>query len=195
MLVPCPADSPTFLLMIPSTERPAGGWGAPGDGVLWTSPGPQGVKNCMRAVIQRVKEAAVSVNGEVVGQIGRGLLVLAGVAKDDGPADVAYIANKIINLRIFPDGDKLLHRTTAEVGGGVLVVSQFTILGDCRKGRRPSFDQAAPPELAEELYEALAGALAQAGLPVATGRFRAMMDVSLINDGPVTLLLDSKKLF
>jgi D-tyrosyl-tRNA(Tyr) deacylase len=149
----------------------------------------------MRAVIQRVRSAAVTVDGEIVGQIGRGLLVLVGVAKDDGPSDVSYLANKIANLRVFPENDKLLHFTTAEVGGGVLVVSQFTILGDCRKGRRPSFDQSAPPELAEKLYEELVAALAQAGLPVATGRFRAMMEVSLINDGPVTLLLDSKKLF
>ena len=149
----------------------------------------------MRAVIQRVTSAAVTVDGEIVGQIGRGLLVLVGVAKDDGPSDISYLANKIANLRVFPENDKLLHFTTAEVGGGVLVVSQFTILGDCRKGRRPSFDQSAPPELAEKLYEELVAALAQAGLPVATGRFRAMMEVSLINDGPVTLLLDSKKLF
>jgi D-tyrosyl-tRNA(Tyr) deacylase len=149
----------------------------------------------MRAVIQRVRSAAVTVDGEIVGQIGRGLLVLVGVAKDDGPSDISYLANKIANLRVFPENDKLLHFTTAEVGGGVLVVSQFTILGDCRKGRRPSFDQSAPPELAEKLYEELVAALAQAGLPVATGRFRAMMEVSLINDGPVTLLLDSKKLF
>jgi D-aminoacyl-tRNA deacylase len=149
----------------------------------------------MRAVIQRVTSAAVMVDGEIVGQIGRGLLVLVGVAKDDGPSDISYLANKIANLRVFPENDKLLHFTTAEVGGGVLVVSQFTILGDCRKGRRPSFDQSAPPELAEKLYEELVAALAQAGLPVATGRFRAMMEVSLINDGPVTLLLDSKKLF
>jgi D-aminoacyl-tRNA deacylase len=149
----------------------------------------------MRAVLQRVKSAQVTVAGEMVGEIGKGLLVLVGVAKDDGPGDVAYLANKIVNLRVFPDHDKLLHFTTAEVGGGVLVVSQFTLLGDCRKGRRPSFDQAAPPELAEKLYEDLVAALAQAGLPVATGRFRAMMEVSLINDGPVTLLLDSKKLW
>ena len=149
----------------------------------------------MRAVIQRVRSAAVKVDGEIVGQISRGLLVLVGVAKDDGPSDISYLANKIANLRVFPENDKLLHFTTAEVGGGVLVVSQFTILGDCRKGRRPSFDQSAPPELAEKLYEELVAALAQAGLPVATGRFRAMMEVSLINDGPVTLLLDSKKLF
>jgi len=149
----------------------------------------------MRAVIQRVKEAAVVVNGEVVGQIGTGLLVLVGVAKDDGPGDVAYLANKILNLRIFPEGEKLLHRTCADIGGGILVVSQFTILGDCRKGRRPSFDQSAPPELAEKLYEDLVAALRQVGMPVATGRFRAMMEVSLVNDGPVTLLLDSKKTF
>ena len=149
----------------------------------------------MRAVIQRVKEAAVTVDGEVIGAIGTGLVVLVGVAKDDGPADVAYLANKIANLRIFPADGRLLHLTTAEVGGEVLVVSQFTILGDCRKGRRPSFDQSAPPELAEQLYEDLVAALARTGLPVATGRFRAMMAVSLINDGPVTLLLDSKKVF
>lgn len=149
----------------------------------------------MRAVVQRVKAASVTVDGDLIGQIGKGLLVLAGVARDDGPADVAYLAQKIANLRIFPQEDKLLHYTTAEVGGGVLVVPQFTILGDCRKGRRPSFDLSAPPELAEKLYEDLVAALAGLGLPVATGRFRAMMEVSLINDGPVTLLLDSKKLF
>ena len=149
----------------------------------------------MRAVVQRVKAASVTVDGDLIGQIGKGLLVLAGVARDDGPADVAYLAQKIANLRIFPQEDKLLHYTTAEVGGGVLVVPQFTILGDCRKGRRPSFDLSAPPELAEKLYEDLVAALAGLGLPVATGRFRAMMEVSLVNDGPVTLLLDSKKLF
>jgi D-tyrosyl-tRNA(Tyr) deacylase len=149
----------------------------------------------MRAVIQRVKSAAVTVDGEVIGQIGKGLLILVGVTRDDGPDDVSYLANKIAKLRVFPENDKLLHFTTGEVGGGVLVVSQFTILGDCRKGRRPSFDQSAPPELAEKLYEELVSALAETGLPVATGRFRAMMEVTLINDGPVTLLLDSKKLF
>ena len=134
-------------------------------------------------------------DGEVIGQIGKGLLILVGVARDDGPDDVSYLANKIANLRVFPEHDRLLHFTAAEVGGGVLVVSQFTILGDCRKGRRPSFDQSAPLELAEKLYEELVSALVRTGLPVATGRFRAMMEVSLINDGPVTLLLDSKKLF
>jgi D-aminoacyl-tRNA deacylase len=149
----------------------------------------------MRAVIQRVKSAAVRVDGDIVGQIGQGLVVLVGVAKDDGPEDVDYMARKIGNLRVFPEHDRLLHFTTAEVGGGVLVVSQFTVFGDCRKGRRPSFDQSAPPELAEKLYKDLVAALAKTGLPVATGRFRAMMEVSLVNDGPVTLLLDSKKLF
>lgn len=149
----------------------------------------------MRAVIQRVKQAAVTVAGEVVGEIGPGLLVLVAVAKDDGPADVAYLARKIASLRLFAQGDKLFHYNVAEVGGGVLVVSQFTLLGDCRKGRRPSFDQSAGPELAEALYEELVQALAAQGLPVATGRFRALMEVSLINDGPVTVLLDSKKLF
>lgn len=125
----------------------------------------------MRAVLQRVKKASVTVGGEIVGEIGKGLLVLVGVAKDDGPEDVSYLASKIVNLRVFPENDKLLHFTTAEVGGSVLVVSQFTLLGDCRKGRRPSFDQSAAPELAEKLYEDLVAAIAQAGLPVATGRF------------------------
>ena len=149
----------------------------------------------MRAVIQRVKEASVTVEGEITGQIGKGLVILVGVAREDSADDVVYLANKIANLRVFPENDRLLHFTTAEVGGGVLVVPQFTVLGDCRKGRRPSFDQSAPPELAEKLYEEFVAALASTGLPVATGRFRAMMEVNLINDGPVTLLLDSKKLF
>lgn len=149
----------------------------------------------MRAVIQRVKAAAVTVAGETVGSIGPGLLVLVGVARDDGPPDVAYIANKIANLRVFADDRRLLQLTVSEVGGAVLLVSQFTLLGDCRKGRRPSFDQSAPPEQAELLYNNLADTLSQQGLPLATGRFKAMMEVSLVNDGPVTLLLDSKKLF
>lgn len=152
-------------------------------------------RKAMRAVIQRVKEASVTVGGEITGQIGKGLVILVGVAREDSADDVVYLANKIANLRVFPENDRLLHFTTAEVGGGVLVVSQFTILGDCRKGRRPSFDQSAPPELAEKLYEEFVSALASTGLPVATGRFRAMMEVNLINDGPVTLLLDSKRLF
>ena len=149
----------------------------------------------MRAVLQRVKSASVTIAGELVGSIGIGLLALVGVAQDDGPQDVAYMAQKIAHLRVFEGDGRLMHRSIQDIGGAVLLVSQFTILGDCRKGRRPSFDQAAPPQLAEELYEALVTALRAQGLPVATGRFREMMDVSLINDGPVTLLLDSKKQF
>jgi D-tyrosyl-tRNA(Tyr) deacylase len=149
----------------------------------------------MRAVVQRVKEAWVRINGEEVGRIGQGLLVLAGVAAQDGPEDVAYMAQKLANLRVFAGEDRLLHLSLLDLKAEILLVSQFTILGDCRKGRRPSFDAAAPPELAEKLYEDLARALTGYGLKVATGRFRQMMEVGLINDGPVTLLLDSKKVF
>jgi D-tyrosyl-tRNA(Tyr) deacylase len=149
----------------------------------------------MRAVVQRVKEAWVRVNGEEVGRIGAGLLVLAGVAADDGNDDVAYLAQKLANLRIFAGDGRLLHLSALDLKYEILLVSQFTVLGDCRKGRRPSFDAAAPPEQAEKLYEDLAAALGAQGLRVATGRFRQMMEVGLINDGPVTLLLDSKKVF
>ncbi len=149
----------------------------------------------MRAVVQRVKEAWVRVAAEEVARIGPGLLVLAGVAADDGPADVAYLAQKLAHLRAFAGDGRLLHLSLLDTGFELLLVSQFTILGDCRKGRRPSFDQAAPPELAEKLYADLAAALTGLGLQVATGRFRQMMEVGLINDGPVTLLLDSKKVF
>ncbi len=149
----------------------------------------------MRAVVQRVKEAWVRVDGEEVARIGAGLLVLAGVAHDDGPEDVAYLAQKLAHLRVFAGDGRLLHLSLLDLNAEVLLVSQFTVFGDCRKGRRPSFDQAAPPETAEKLYEDLAQALAGQGLKVATGRFRQMMDVGLINDGPVTLLLDSKKVF
>jgi D-aminoacyl-tRNA deacylase len=149
----------------------------------------------MRAVVQRVKEAWVLVSGEEVARIGQGLLILAGVAIDDGPGDVDYLAQKLAHLRVFPGSDRLLHLSLMDTGFEVLLVSQFTILGDCRKGRRPSFDAAAPPELAERLYQDLAAGLSRHGLRVATGRFRQMMQVGLINDGPVTLLLDSKKIF
>jgi D-tyrosyl-tRNA(Tyr) deacylase len=149
----------------------------------------------MRAVVQRVKEAWVRVAEEEVARIGDGLLVLAGVAADDGPGDVAYLAQKLAHLRVFAGEGRLLHLSLLDIKGEALVVSQFTILGDCRKGRRPSFDAAAPPELAEKLYEDLAAALAGHGLKVATGRFRQMMEVGLVNDGPVTLLLDSKRIF
>jgi len=149
----------------------------------------------MRAVVQRVQEAWVRVAAEEVARIGPGLLVLAGVAADDGPADVAYLAQKLAHLRVFAGEGKLLHLSLLDTGFELLLVSQFTILGDCRKGRRPSFDAAAPPELADKLYADLAAALTGLGLRVATGRFRQMMEVGLINDGPVTLLLDSKKVF
>jgi D-tyrosyl-tRNA(Tyr) deacylase len=149
----------------------------------------------MRAVVQRVQEAWVRVAAEEVARIGPGLLVLAGVAADDGPADVAYLAQKLAHLRVFAGEGRLLHLSLLDTGFELLLVSQFTILGDCRKGRRPSFDAAAPPELAEKLYADLAAALTGLGLRVATGRFRQMMEVGLINDGPVTLLLDSKKVF
>ena len=149
----------------------------------------------MRAVVQRVQEAWVRVAAEEVARIGPGLLVLAGVAADDGPADVAFLAQKLAHLRVFAGEGKLLHLSLLDTGFELLLVSQFTILGDCRKGRRPSFDAAAPPELAEKLYADLAAALTGLGLKVSTGRFRQMMEVGLINDGPVTLLLDSKKVF
>ncbi len=149
----------------------------------------------MRAVVQRVKEAWVRVGEEEVSRIGVGLVVLAGVAGDDGPEDVAHMAQKLAHLRVFAGDGRLLHLSLLDLKAEVLVVPQFTILGDCRKGRRPSFDAAAPPDMAEKLYEELAAALAGYGLKVATGRFRQMMDVGLINDGPVTLLLDTKKLF
>jgi D-tyrosyl-tRNA(Tyr) deacylase len=149
----------------------------------------------MRAVVQRVKEAWVRVEGEEVARIGVGLLILVGVAQADGPEDVAYLAQKLAHLRIFAGDGRLMHLSALDLEAELLLVSQFTILGDCRKGRRPSFDQAASPEVAEKLYEALVQALAGYGLTVATGRFRQMMDVGLINDGPVTLLLDSQKVF
>jgi len=149
----------------------------------------------MRAVVQRVKEAWVRVEGAEVARIGAGLLVLVGVAAGDGPADVAYLARKLANLRVFAGEGRLLHFSLLDLKAQVLLVSQFTILGDCRKGRRPSFDAAADPVLAEALYEDLVAGLSAQGLTVATGRFRQMMEVGLINDGPVTLLLDSRKVF
>lgn len=149
----------------------------------------------MRAVIQRVTSASVLVEGQTVGAIGRGLLVLLGVARDDQDDDRRYIVNKIRELRIFEDDDGKMNRSVADIGGEVLVVSQFTLLGDARRGRRPSFDQAAPPELAKACYEAVVEALGEGGLAVRTGIFRAMMQVELINDGPVTLLIDSRRLF
>lgn len=149
----------------------------------------------MRAVVQRVTEARVQVDGETVGAIGTGLLVLLGVARGDTPADAAYLAEKTAGLRIFEDGDGKMNLALADVDGAVLAISQFTLLGDCRKGRRPGFTDAAPPELADPLYNDYVAALRKAGLDVATGVFRAEMQVHLVNDGPVTLLLDSRKEF
>jgi D-tyrosyl-tRNA(Tyr) deacylase len=149
----------------------------------------------MRACVQRVRQAHVTVGEEVVGRIERGLLVLLGVAAGDQQEDACQLADKLVALRVFDDDAGKMNRSLADVGGAMLVVSQFTLLGDCRKGRRPSFDAAAPPEAAQSLYEVFAGQVRQQGIEVATGRFREMMQVHLVNDGPVTLLLDSRKLF
>jgi len=149
----------------------------------------------VRAVIQRVAEASCRVEGEVVGAIGPGLVVLLGVAQGDADADAEYLADKVLNLRVFSDEVGQMNRSALDVAGGLLVVSQFTLLGDARKGRRPSYSDAAPPEEAERLYQRFVGLLRPSGLPVATGVFRATMDVLLVNQGPVTILLDSRKLF
>jgi len=147
----------------------------------------------MRCVLQRVSSASVSVNGQVVGAIGPGVLALVGVAKADGPADIEYVASKIRDLRIFGDERGRLNRSIVETGGAVLVVSQFTLLADVGKGRRPGFDAAAPPEIARQHYESLVQALRADGLPVETGVFQAMMQVALVNDGPVTIWIDSHR--
>lgn len=149
----------------------------------------------MRAVVQRVSQAAVVVSGETVGRIDAGLMVLLGVAEGDGAEDARWIADKLLGLRVFEDGAGKMNLDVRETGGGVLLVSQFTLLGDCRKGRRPSFVAAAAPEEAEARYEEVAAAIRSAGVTTATGRFRTQMDVSLVNDGPVTLLLDSRRAF
>lgn len=149
----------------------------------------------MRAVVQRVSSAQVTVGDRVVGRIGRGLLVFIGVSADDGPDDVRYIAGKVRDLRVFEDAQGKMNLTLGDVGAGVLLVSQFTLYGDCRKGRRPSFDQAAPPTVARALYEDVARELRDAGVAVETGEFQAYMRVELANDGPVTLLLESRRAF
>jgi len=149
----------------------------------------------MRAVVQRVNRAQVTVRGEVTGQIGLGLLVLVGVARDDGESDATYLADKIRGLRIFEDEQGKMNRSVQDVGGSVLAVSQFTLYGDVRHGRRPSFDAAALPEKARQLYEIFVKQIRAAGLPCETGRFQEMMKVELVNDGPVTILLDSAKAF
>jgi len=149
----------------------------------------------MRAVVQRVKRARVAVAGETTGEIGQGLLVLLGVGQNDTEAAADYLADKIAGLRVFDDEAGRMNRAVGEIGGAVLVVSQFTLFGDVRRGKRPSFDAAARPEQARRLYEYFVGKLRAAGLRCETGRFQEMMEVELVNDGPVTILLDSEKAF
>jgi D-aminoacyl-tRNA deacylase len=149
----------------------------------------------MRAVVQRVEGASVTVEGQVVGEIGPGLLVLLGVSKSDQESDGDYLIDKIIGLRIFEDEQGKMNRSVAEVSGAILMVSQFTLYGDVRRGKRPSFDEAARPEAARRLYEHAVKKIRDAGLRCETGEFQAMMKVSLVNDGPVTILLDSEKKF
>ena len=149
----------------------------------------------MRCVIQKVSRASVTVEGEVVGRIGTGFMVLVGVQQGDAESDAVYCASKIGGLRIFDDENDKMNLSLGDVGGQVLLVSQFTLLGDARHGRRPSFIRAARPEVAEPLFELLCEKVAAHGIPVATGRFRTHMEVSLVNDGPCTILLDSKKGF
>jgi D-tyrosyl-tRNA(Tyr) deacylase len=149
----------------------------------------------VRAVVQRVTEASVRVAGETVASIGRGLVVLLGVAVGDTEEEADSLADKVLNVRVFPDDAGQMNRSVLDVSGGLLVVSQFTILGDARRGRRPSYIEAAPPEEADRLYQHFVSRLRPSGLRVATGVFRAMMDVALVNQGPVTILLDSRKTF
>jgi D-tyrosyl-tRNA(Tyr) deacylase len=149
----------------------------------------------MRAVLQRVTRASVRVGGETVGEIGAGLVVLLGVARDDEEADALYLVEKVLSLRVFEDADGRMNLSLAEAGGALLAVSQFTLYGDARKGRRPSWFDAAPPELARPLYEFFVAEARARGASVETGSFQAMMEVELVNDGPVTILLDSRKLF
>ena len=149
----------------------------------------------MRAVVQRVSRAKVTVGDKITGEIGMGLLVLLGVSRQDSEADVNYLAEKISGLRIFEDADGKMNRSVIDVASSVLAVSQFTLYGDLRRGKRPSFDEAAPPEIARRLYELFVERIRAAGLRCETGRFQAMMEVELVNDGPVTILLDSKKEF
>lgn len=149
----------------------------------------------MRLVVQRVREARVMVKDEITGEIGPGLLVFLGVGQEDTEADVDYLVGKVLHLRIFSDAEGKFNLSLKETGGSLLVVSQFTLWGDCRKGRRPSFSDSAPAALAEPLYALFIDKARANGIPVASGRFQEMMDVYLINDGPVTLLLDSKKNF
>ncbi|HEX3321592.1 MAG TPA: D-aminoacyl-tRNA deacylase [Terriglobales bacterium] len=149
----------------------------------------------MRAVIQRVSRASVNVDGEIVGEIGNGLLVLLGVAKQDTPIDAEYLADKIAGLRIFEDPNGKMNLAVTEIQGSVLLISQFTLFGDVRRGKRPSFDDAARPETARELYELVVEKIRRAGISCETGRFQEMMRVELVNDGPITILIDSRRAF
>jgi D-aminoacyl-tRNA deacylase len=149
----------------------------------------------VRAVVQRVREARVRAGDRLAGGIGHGLLALVGVARDDGPADVAYVAGKIRDLRVFGDDNGRMNLSVGDVGGAVLAVSQFTLYGDCRKGRRPSFDQAAGAEAGRVLFDAVVAALRASGVQIETGVFQADMQVELVNDGPVTILIDSRRAF
>ena len=149
----------------------------------------------MRCVVQRVTEASVTVNGETVGAVGPGLMVLIGVSTEDTDADLKYMAEKVPNLRIFDDENGVMNRSALDVGGSILAVSQFTLYGDARGGRRPSYIRAAKPDEANALYERLVAAWRAKGIHVETGRFRTEMKVSLVNDGPVTILIDSEKAF
>lgn len=149
----------------------------------------------MRAVVQRVSRASVTVEGNTVGAIEAGLLVFLGVAEGDGPADIEYVTSKVAGLRVFRDDEGRMNRSVVEMRGAVLVVSQFTLLGDVRRGRRPAFDGAAPPSSARAMYEAVITRLRETGLTVASGQFQADMQVALVNDGPVTILIDSRRTF
>ena len=149
----------------------------------------------MRAVVQRVSRAKVTINERISGEIGLGLLVLLGVGREDTETDATYLAEKIVGLRIFEDSDGKMNRSVHDVGGAVLAVSQFTLYGDVRRGKRPSFDTAAPPDRARQLYELFVQRIRAAGLRCETGRFQEMMQVELVNEGPVTILLDSGKAF
>ena len=148
----------------------------------------------MRAVIQRVSRASVRINENTTGQIGHGLVVLLGIRSEDTTRDLQWLADKIVHLRIFGDDEGKMNRSLADIDGEMLIVSQFTLYGDCRKGRRPGYSNAAPPEIAEPLYQQFIEAVASQQISVATGTFRAAMEVELVNDGPVTLLLDSEKI-
>lgn len=147
----------------------------------------------MRSVIQRVRKASVTVEGEIIGAIGQGLVVLVAVHRDDSDSDAAYTADKVAGLRIFGDADGKMNRSIADVGGSALIISQFTLFGDVRRGRRPSFVEAAPPEIAVPLYESVCAKVEAAGIPVQRGVFGAHMDLALLNDGPVTIQIDSRK--